>query len=144
MRTINEALDDAIAQERVMSVMSLVLGVLVVIIGCVGLYALITYDVGQRTQELGVRLALGATGPAILTMVLGDSCAIVAASLAIGVPLGVAVSRPLSSHFYGVPIYDPWTIVGVAILLATIALLSALKPARKASRIDPLLLLHNE
>ena len=144
MRTMSEALEDAIAQERLVSAISLVLGLLVITIGCVGLYALITYDVGQRTHELGVRLALGATSPAIMTMVLKDSCAIAASSLAIGVPLGVAVSRLMSSQLFGVRPHDPWTIGAVAALLTTIALLAAIRPAHRASRIDPLLLLRTE
>ncbi len=144
MRTMSEALEDAIAQERLVSAISLVLGLLVITIGCVGLYTLITYDVGQRTHELGVRLALGATSPAIMAMVLKDSCAIAASSLSIGVPLGVAVSRLMSSQLFGVRAHDPWTIAAVAALLTTIALVAAIRPAHSASRVDPLLLLHAE
>jgi predicted permease len=144
MRTIGEALEDAIAQERLVSAIALVLGVLVITIGCVGLYALITYDVGQRTHELGVRLALGATGQAIMTMVLRESCAIAAVSLLVGVPLGVAVSRLMSAQWFGVTAYDPWTIATVTLVLTVTALVSAFRPAHSASRVDPLQLLHNE
>jgi predicted permease len=144
MRTMSEILDDAIAQERLMSAISLVLGVIVVTIGCVGLYALMTCDVAQRTHEIGIRLALGATGPAIVTMVLRDSLRLVAFGLAIGVPLGIAASRPMSSQFYDVQSSDPWTIGAVMLLLTVTALLSALRPAHTASRVDPLALLHNE
>jgi predicted permease len=144
MRTMSEALEDAIAQERLVSGISLLLGVLVITIGCVGLFALITYDVGQRTHELGVRLALGATSQGIMAMVLKDSCAIALASLVIGVPLGVAVSRLMSAQLFGVLPYDPWTIAAVAAVLTTIALLAALRPARSAAQVDPLLLLHHD
>jgi predicted permease len=144
MRTMSEALEDAIAQERLVSTIALVLGALVIAIGCVGLFALITYDVGQRTHELGVRLALGATRQAIMTMVLKDSGIIAASSLMVGVPLGVAVSRLMSAQLFGVLPYDPWTIAAVAAVLAAVALISALGPARNAAQVDPLLLLRHE
>ena len=144
VRTMSQVLDDAIAQERLMSAISLVLGLIVVTIGCVGLYALMASDVAQRTHELGIRLALGASSPAIVTMVLGDSLRLVACGLVIGVPLGIAASRPLSAQFYGVQSNDPWTIGAVTVLLTAIALLSALRPAQTASRVDPLALLHSE
>ncbi len=141
VRTMSQVLDDAIAQERLMSALSLVLGLIVVTIGCVGLYALMASDVAQRTHELGIRLALGASSHAIVTMVLGDSLRLVACGLVIGVPLGIAASRPLSEQFYGVQSNDPWTIGVVTVLLTAIALLSALRPAHTASRVDPLALL---
>ena len=141
VRTMSQVLDDAIAQERLMSALSLVLGLIVVTIGCVGLYALMASDVAQRTHELGIRLALGASSQAIVTMVLGDSLRLVACGLVIGVPLGIAASRPLSAQFYGVQSNDPWTIGAVTVLLTAIALLSALRPAHTASRVDPLALL---
>jgi predicted permease len=144
MRTMTEALEDAIAQERLVSAIALLLGVLVITIGCVGLFALVTYDVGQRTHEIGVRLALGATSRAIMSMVLRDSCLIAASSLIIGVPLGVAVSRLMSAQLFGVYPYDPWTIAAVAALLTAIALLAALRPARSAAQVDPLVLLRHE
>jgi predicted permease len=144
VRTMSQVLDDAIAQERLMSAISLVLGLIVVTIGCVGLYALMASDVAQRTHELGIRLALGATSPAIVTMVLGDSLRLVACGLAIGVPLGIAACRPMAAQLYGVQSNDPWTIGAVTVLLTAIALISALRPARTAARVDPLALLHNE
>jgi putative ABC transport system permease protein len=108
------------------------------------LYALMACDIAQRTHELGIRLALGATSPTIVKMVLGDSLRLVACGLAIGVPLGIAASRPLSAQFYDVQSNDPWTIGAVTVLLTAIALVSALRPARTASRVDPLALLHSE
>ena len=88
IRTIAEMLDEAIAQERLMSAIALVLVALVIAIGCVGLYAVMSYDVARRTRELGIRLALGATSRSVVTMVLRDSAALVLPGLAIGVPAG--------------------------------------------------------
>ncbi len=123
---------------------SLILAALVIAIGCVGLYALMSYDVAQRTRELGIRLALGATSTSVMAMVLRDSAALVVPGLAIGVPLGIAASRPLSSQLYGVETNDPWTLASVALLLSVVALLATLRPAQTAARIDPIALLRND
>jgi len=144
VRTIADVLDTAIAQERLMSAISLFLAAMVIAIGCVGLYALISYDVEQRTHELGIRLALGATTRNVVTMVLRDSASLVLPGLAIGVPLGIAASRPLSSQLYGVRTDDPWTLATVALVLVGVGLLATFRPAQKASRIDPIALLRSE
>ena len=144
IRTIAEVLEGAIVQERLMSGISLILAALAIAIGCVGLYALMSYDVAQRTRELGIRLALGATSTRVMAMVLRDSAALVVPGLAIGVPLGIAASRPLSSQLYGVETNDPWTLASVALLLSVVALLATLRPAQTASRIDPIALLRND
>ena len=144
VRTIAEVLEGAIAQERLMSGISLILAALVIAIGCVGLHALMLYDVAQRTRELGIRLALGATSTRVMAMVLRDSAALVVPGLAVGVPLGIAASRPLSSQLYGVETNDPWTLASVALLLSVVTLLATLRPAQTASRIDPIALLRND
>jgi len=144
VRTIAEALDEAIARERLMSGISLILAGLVVAIGCVGLYALMSYEVAQRTRELGIRLALGATKARVVALVLRDGALLVAPALAIGLPAGMAASRPLSSQLYGVQAGDPWTLASVALLLTLVAWVATLRPARTASSIDPIVLLRAE
>jgi predicted permease len=142
--TIGGELDRAITRERLMSSISLFLASLVVLIGCVGLYALMSYEVVRRGRELGIRLALGATGSQIMTLVLRDGVRLVIPALAFGIPLGIAVNQLVSSQFYGVTAGDPWTLIAVAILLALVTLAAAFRPARAASRIDPLVLLRND
>ncbi len=144
VRTIAEVLDAAIAQERLMSGIALVLAALVIATGCVGLYALMSYDVAQRTHEFGIRLTLGATSGSVASLILMDGVKLVVPSLMIGMPLGVIVSRPLSSQLYGVQITDPWTLTSVALLLTAFALLATVRPALTASRIDPIALLRND
>ena len=143
-RSVSEALDRAIVQERVMSGIALVLALLVVAIGCVGIYALMSYEVTRRTHELGVRFALGATRRQIATIILRDAVAIAAAALLCGIPLGVAASRAVSSQLYGVTPDDPWTIAGVVLLLTLATIGAASKPATAAGRVDPLVLLRRE
>ena len=144
IRTIAEVLDTAIARERLMSAIALGLAGLSILLGCVGLYALMSYDVARRTRELGIRLALGATGRNIVALVLRDSVVVVLAGLATGVPLGIAASRALTSQLYGVNRGDPWTLGSVGVVLVAVALVAAVRPARTAVRIDPIALLRNE
>jgi len=144
VRSVSEVLDRAIVQERVMSGIALVLALLVVAIGCVGIYALMSYEVTRRTHELGVRFALGATRRQIMAIILRDAVATAAAALLCGIPLGVAASRVLSSQLYGVTPDDPWTLAGAVLVLTVATIGAASKPARAAGRVDPLVLLRQE
>jgi len=144
MTTISQELERSIARERLTSVIALFLAVLVVAIGCVGVYALMTYDVTRRQREFGVRLALGATAGRLVATVLRDGAAIVAPALAIGIPAARAASRLVASQLYDVDARDPWTLASVAILLSIVAMGAAFRPARLASRIDPMALLRHE
>ena len=144
MTTISQELERSIARERLTSGIALFLAVLVVAIGCVGIYALMTYDVTRRQREFGVRLALGATAGRLVATVLRDGAAIVAPALAIGLPAQLATSRLLASQLYGVDARDPWTLSSVAVLLSVVAMGAAFRPARLASRIDPMALLRHE
>ena len=107
MTTISQELERSIARERLTSGIALFLALLVVAIGCIGIYALMTYDVTRRQREFGVRLALGATAGRLVMAVLRDGAAIVAPALAIGVPARLATSRLLASQLYGVDARDP-------------------------------------
>jgi predicted permease len=144
VRSVSEVLDRAIVQERVMSGVALVLAVLVVAVGCVGVYALMSYEVTRRTHELGVRFALGASRAQVVAIVLRDAMTIVCAALVCGLPLGVAASRVFSSQLYGVTPADPWTLSAVAVALVAVTIAAASKPARAAAQIDPLVLLRHE
>ncbi len=144
IRTIADVLDTSIAQERLMSAIALCLAALSIVLGCVGLYALMSYDVAQRTRELGIRLALGATSRNVVALVLRDGVVMVLGGLVTGVPLGIAASRALGSQLYGVNTGDPWTLGSVGLLLVAVALVAAARPARTAARIDPIALLRNE
>ncbi len=144
MTTISEELERSIASERLATGIALFLAVLVVAIGCIGIYALMTYDVTRRQREFGVRLALGASPGRLVAAVLREGAAIVAPALAIGLPAGLAISRLLASQLYGVSARDPWTLTSVAVLLTAVAMGAVFRPARLASRIDPMALLRHE
>jgi ABC-type antimicrobial peptide transport system permease subunit len=101
----------------------------------------VSYRVARRTNEIGVRLALGATRPAVLAMVLGESGRLVAAGLTVGLVASLAAARLVASRLFGVSATDPWTIGAAAGVLVTIAAVAAFIPARRASRVDPLVAL---
>lgn len=144
MTTISQELERSIARERLTSGIAMSLALLVVAIGCVGIYALLTYDVTRRQREFGVRLALGATASRLVATVARDGAVILGPALAIGIPAGLATSRLLASQLYGVDARDPWTLGSVAVLLSVVAMGAAVSPARLASRIDPMALLRHD
>jgi len=144
MTTISQELERSIAQERLTSTIALLLATLVVAIGAVGIYALMTYDVTRRRREFGVRMALGATAGRLVAAVLRDGAAIVVPALVIAVPMQFATSRLVAVQLYGVNARDPWTISSVAVVLSLVALGAVFRPARTAARVDPAALLRHE
>jgi predicted permease len=117
---------------------------LALVLASIGIYGVISYSVGQRTRELGIRMALGARPGAALTLVLREGLSIVAIGVAAGLLGAFAAGRLLSSLLYGISSYDPFTYVSVALVLATVALLACYIPARRATRVDPAVALRHE
>jgi putative ABC transport system permease protein len=115
---------------------------------CVGVYGVISYTVERRTQEIGIRLALGAQRRRILQQIIGEALALAAVGLSLGTIGGLAVSRAfsstMSSVLYGVHASDPLTLVSVAALLAVVAVLASYVPARRAAKVDPMVALRRE
>jgi putative ABC transport system permease protein len=114
---------------------------LALILSVVGIYGVISYGVVQRTQELGVRMALGAQGGDIVGMILRDGTLLAVAGIVVGSVAALWLSRFLRSLLFGIGTADPLTYVGVAALLAGVALLASYVPARRATRVDPLIAL---
>jgi len=130
--------------ERLIARLAELFGILALILACVGLYSVTAYAVARRTNEIGIRMAVGAEPTKILTLVMRSALGQVAWGMAIGVPAALAGGRVLADLLYGVRNYDP-TIVGLAaIVLAACALLAAAIPARRASGMDPLVALRYE
>jgi predicted permease len=136
-RSMREVTGAAIARERFAFTLMGVFAGLALTLAVVGLYGVMAYTVGQRTQEFGVRLAIGATPGGIRWSVFRHGTAIVGAGVALGLLAALAVSRLLESMLYGVSATDPLTFVLVPLALMTTTLLAGVIPARRATRVDP-------
>jgi ABC-type antimicrobial peptide transport system permease subunit len=139
--TIDEQLDDVLAPERLTAALVTAFGSIATLMACLGLYGVISYIVGRRTNEIGVRMALGATRAGIFRTVLAESALLVFAGLAIGVLAALAVARLLSSRLVGVAANDPVTFAVAALLTIVVAIFAAVIPAHRASTVDPMIAL---
>ena len=142
--TMSAALDRDVARERLIAYLAGTFAFLALLLACIGLYGVLSYTVARRTQEIGVRMALGA-GPGDLTrMVIGDGSRVVLAGLALGILVAIIVGRLVATLLRGVSSSDPITFVAVAGSLMAVALTASYFPARRASRIDPATALRTE
>lgn len=137
INTTEQQLDDVLGQDRLVASLSTALSAMALFLASLGLFGLLSYRVARRTNEIGVRLAFGATRGAVMRMVLGESGRLIAAGMVVGVIATVMLARFVSSRLYGVSASDPWTIAGAAALLTVVACIAALIPARQASTVDP-------
>jgi ABC-type antimicrobial peptide transport system permease subunit len=142
--TFAEHLDSELFEQRFMATLVSVFALLAMLLASVGLYGVISYAVGQRTHESGVRMALGAEARDVLKLVLGQGLALTFVGIAIGAPAALALARLISSRLYGVTPTDPVSVLSAATLLAAVALAAAYIPARRAARIDPMAALRHE
>jgi ABC-type antimicrobial peptide transport system permease subunit len=119
-------------------------GLLALALAAIGVYGVVSYSAAQRTREIGVRVALGAGAPDVLRLVLGEGLSVVGLGLALGLALAFAATRVFAGFLYGVGAADPLTFVGVPLLLGAIALAAGYLPARRATKIDPMVALRHE
>jgi len=144
MKTQMEQIDQNIYQERLIANLSSLFALLALIVACVGIYGLLSYQVTRRTHEIGIRLALGAQRGDVLRLVIRQGAILAALGVLIGIAAALAVTRYLQSFLFGVKPSDPLTIAAVACGLIAVALLASYIPARRAMKTDPMVALRYE
>jgi putative ABC transport system permease protein len=142
--TLEEARSDSLTTPRVTAELIALFAGLALIIAATGVGGVLALMVSQRTQEIGIRMALGATPGSVLRMIMGQGLGLVFAGLVIGLAGALALTRLMSTLLFGVTPTDPMTFAGVALVFLIAALLACYVPARRATRIDPLIALRSE
>ena len=142
--TMDGLLTDTISPRRFSATLVGVFAVLAVVLAAVGIYGVMSYTVSQRTQEIGVRMALGAQLTSVRRMILGQTLKLTLMGVALGLAGAFVVARFLTSLLFGVGVYDPLTFLGVAVLLVAVALAASYVPARRAMRVHPIVALRYE
>ena len=144
VRTLDEIRADSMAQTSFAMVMLAIAATVALLLGVIGIYAVIAYVASQRTREIGVRMALGAQIGDVRTLFLRQGLWLTSAGMALGVAFALGLTRVMSALLFGVSPLDPLTFVGVAVTLGTLALVATYLPARRASRVDPVIALRAE
>jgi ABC-type antimicrobial peptide transport system permease subunit len=142
--TLTHAVDDLVSSQRFNSILLSSFAALALLLAAIGIYGVMSYLVTQRTQEIGIRMALGARRGHVLGLVVGHAFRLTLAGVAIGVGLALGLTRYLATMLYGVNTRDAWTFCSVAFLLMAVALLASYVPAIRATRVDPITTLRAE
>ncbi len=135
---------DGLLQERLMATLSGFFGALAAILAVIGLYGVISYMVARRTNEIGIRMALGANGAGIVRLILREALLLLGIGLAVGTGLALAAARTASSMLFGLKPYDPATLAFAIVTLALVAVAASYIPARRAAGVDPMVALREE
>jgi ABC-type antimicrobial peptide transport system permease subunit len=138
------AIDRQLSDDRMVAELSSFFGVLALLLACMGLYGLLSYTVTRRTREIGIRMAIGAQAINVIRLVLGEAVLLAALGAVVGTGIPLGATRLLVTFLYGVKPGDPFTLLSVIVLLAVVALVACLIPARRATRVDPLVALRYE
>ena len=144
IHTQSESIDQLLFQERLIARLSSLFGALALVLACVGLYGLLSYEVTRRTHEIGIRMALGAARRNVLAMIVGQGMVLTVVGVVLGVAVAMGVTRYLSSVLFEVHADDPITLFAVATFLLLVALAACYVPARRATHVDPMVALRNE
>jgi len=144
VRTMSSYFESSISQQRFMLALMGVFAIVALALAVIGLYGVIAYMVAQRTREIGIRVALGATGASIVRLVLGQGLLLAGIGVVVGLIGALALSRALTGLLYGVSAQDPMVYAGVSLLLLLVAAAASALPARRAAAVDPVTALRME
>jgi putative ABC transport system permease protein len=142
--SMDQLLSDSISRSRFTMLLLAVFAAIALILASVGIYGVIAYSVAQRSQEFGIRMALGANSRNVLRLVLRHGAFLTSLGIGLGILLSLAVTRFIATLLYGTSATDPLTFAAVALLLALVALAACYIPARRATRVDPIIALRYE
>jgi len=144
VRTIHDHLETFMSEETLVSRLTAVFASLAVLLAAIGLYGVMSFNVVRRSNEIGIRIALGASGSGVQWMVLRESLALLAAGLVLGIPIALAAARLVRAQLYQMSPFDPLIFVGATAGIATVTVLSGWLPARRAAAVDPMTALRCE
>ncbi len=144
LRTMDEMIADNLLSERIIALLAVSFGVLAILLAAIGLYGVLAYSTAQRTREIGIRMALGAQRSSVVYLVLADVLWLAGISVAVTIPLSLLFARMVRSQLFGVSPFDPVTLLAGTLLVALVALLAAMLPARRAASLEPMKALRTE
>jgi len=138
LRTLDRQVEISLVTERMLAALSSVFGALATLLAAIGLYGVMAYMVARRTREIGIRMALGASGGSVAWLVMREVLLLAGIGVALGLPAAWGLTRLVETQLFGVKPADPWTMILAAVGIASVALLSGYAPARRATGIDPM------
>lgn len=144
IKTMDEYVSDSVSPRRANALLLATFAALALVLALIGIYGVMAYSVTQRVHEIGIRMALGAQTPDVIKLIVGSGMTLVFAGVGIGLAGALALSRVLSSLLFGVSATDPMTFAVVSVMLISVALLASYIPARRATKIDPIIALRHE
>jgi ABC-type antimicrobial peptide transport system permease subunit len=144
LRTQQEQIDENMQTERMFAALTTGFGVLALALACVGIYGIMAYSVANRTNEIGIRLALGAEPAQVLGMILRESGWLAFGGVVVGIGAALALTRLVKSMLFGIQPWDPATLVAGSLLLLAVALAASWIPARRAAGVQPMDALRHE
>jgi len=144
VRTMEDNMAATVAQPRFRTWLIAIFAAVALVLAAIGVYGVMSYTVTQRTNEIGIRITLGAQPEDVFKIVVGQGLRVALAGVGVGIAVALAMTRVLQSFLYGVSAYDPPTFLGVAILLTTVAVAASFFPARRATLVDPMVALRYE
>jgi predicted permease len=142
-RTLGEIVDQSVSPKRLMTLLLAGFSVLALVLAALGIYGVISYSVSQRTHEMGIRMAVGASARSVVNLVIGEGMKMAAIGVAVGLVGSLALTRLMQSLLFGVSAADPVTFGANAVILTAVALLACWLPARRAAKVDPMVALRD-
>jgi len=144
IKTVNDVISESVAPRRLNMLLLGIFAGLALVLAAVGLYGVISYSVSQRTREIGIRMALGASHKSVLRLVVGQGMVLALIGVAIGVVASFFLTKFMATLLFGVSATDPLTFVAISVLLMGVSMVASLVPARRAMKVDPMVALRYE